>query len=163
MFSVNWKSRTTWTGITAIVAAAAGYATGEMELVPAIYAALGGLAVIFGRAAIKPVVAVALCFALTACSTLPATQNAKESAGRSRVTQHTETWQNDYRSFLPDVMKIDGDFNLTIYANGNDRPSDVTVTNSGSTTATQAATATQSPTSTTTTDAAANVSGLPGQ
>ena len=52
MFGINLKSRTTWTGIAAVVAAVAGYFTGEVTVAPAVAGVLGGLAVIFGRAAV---------------------------------------------------------------------------------------------------------------
>ena len=46
------KSKTFWTGITALVTAGAGYATGELPLAAAVQTAFTGLLGIFLRSAI---------------------------------------------------------------------------------------------------------------
>ena len=104
--------------------------------------------------------ALALAAALLAgCASAPATQNAKESAGRSRVDQAATTVQNDLRNLLPKTMQIEspGSVNFTFNFHGNERSSDISQTNSGSTTATQSASATQTPTSSTETTPSATV------
>lgn len=166
--SINLKSRTTWTGIAAIVAAVAGYFTGDLALSGTIAGVLAGLGTIFMRDAIKPAATAALCLVmLTGCQSLPADQSAKDEAGRSEVTQSATTVQNDLRHLLPKNMKIDspGAVNFTFNFYGNERSSDVAQTNSGSTTTETAKTQgqTQTPTSTPTVDVPVNVSGLPGE
>lgn len=47
------KSKTFWTGVTALVTATAGYATGELPLAAAINTAFTGLIGIFLRSAIS--------------------------------------------------------------------------------------------------------------
>jgi hypothetical protein len=46
------KSKTVWTGVAGLVTAAAGYFTGEMDLVAALQTALASLAAIFMRQAV---------------------------------------------------------------------------------------------------------------
>lgn len=94
MLNVNWKSRTTWTGIAGLVAAVGAYVTDEMTMAAAFYAALGSLAVIFGRAAIKDTkkaaAAVLLCVALLpGCATSETgAQDQKTSQGITTNTAH---------------------------------------------------------------------------
>lgn len=163
--SINWKSRTTWTAIAAIVAAVGGYFTGEVDLTTAIAGILASLGAIFMRDAIKPAAAAILCLGLVGCQSLPADQSAKDEAGRSEVTQRADSTQNDLRNLLPRSMKIESPGAVTFTFNfyGNERSSDIAQTNSGSTTTETAKTQgqTQTPTSTPTVDT--NVSGLPGQ
>ena len=47
-----FKSKTFWTGVAGVVAAASGYFTGAMGLYPAIMSALGSLAAIFIKDAV---------------------------------------------------------------------------------------------------------------
>ena len=47
------KSKTFWTGITAIVAAAGGYMTGAMDMGTAIQTGIGGFTAIFLRMGIE--------------------------------------------------------------------------------------------------------------
>lgn len=51
---IPWfQQKTTWTAITGVVAAIAGYFTNEISLVAMIYSVFGGLTVIFGRQGIE--------------------------------------------------------------------------------------------------------------
>jgi len=50
-----FKSKTTWTGISAIIAAAAGYFTGQMDMAGAMQTAFTGLIGIFLRQGVAKV------------------------------------------------------------------------------------------------------------
>lgn len=52
MNSELFKSKTFWTGVTGVIAAAGAYFTGQMGLYPAIMSALGSLAAIFIKDAV---------------------------------------------------------------------------------------------------------------
>lgn len=129
--------------------------------------ALGiGLTGVGARHAIKKAAPAAVALILLAgCNTLPATQTAKDEAGRSEVTQKAESTQNDLRHLLPRNMKIEspGEVRFTFNFYGNERSSDISQSNQGSTTTETAKDqgSTQTPTVTPTVDT--NVSGLPGQ
>ena len=142
MISINWKSRTTWTGIAAIVAAAGGYASGQTDITTTVAAVLAALGLIFLRDAIKPAAVLLLCVGLASCNTLPVEQASKESAGRSKVDQAATTIQNDLRDLLPKSMKIESPGSVSFIFNfyGNERSSDISQTNSGSTTSEMAST-----------------------
>jgi len=53
---MNWnellKSKTVWTGVAGVVAAASAYFTGQLALYPAIMSALGSLAAVFIKDAV---------------------------------------------------------------------------------------------------------------
>jgi hypothetical protein len=53
---MNWnellKSKTVWTGVAGVVAAASAYFTGQVGLYPAIMSALGSLAAVFIKDAV---------------------------------------------------------------------------------------------------------------
>lgn len=51
-----WKSKTLWGSITAIVGAAAAYATGEVDLTVAIQIAVPALLAIFIRSGVQKVI-----------------------------------------------------------------------------------------------------------
>lgn len=166
MLSINWKSRTTWTGIAGIVAAVGGYCTGELGGAAAVAGVLAALGAIFMRDAIKPAAGLlVVSLMLGACATAPAQQKSAEESGRSDVRQDARTIQNDLRNLLPKTMTIEspGEVSFVFNFYGNERSSDISQTNSGSTTATQGSEQGVTSTPTNTVSPSTNVSGLPGQ
>lgn len=77
-----WKQKTTWTGISLIVAALAGYFTGEIDVPALVAGVLNGLGFIFLRQGVAKVAVILLCVTVAVgCASSGVTPSATGTTG----------------------------------------------------------------------------------